>query len=96
MNDKTVELYRLLNTATGKVIRLKKVVASGPWDDVSDNFDNLVAALMSVRDTAAQIAELPEVDRDIWVSMCLLQDSVTKELLRLTNSEVVKSAAAGV
>lgn len=93
MSDKKTELVSVLSKLMDEVIRLRKPVTS--LDDVFDNFDKLIATMLTVRDVAKEIAELPGMDRTTWVTMCVLQDSMTREILRLTHYEA-KSAVAGV
>ena len=91
---RTAEMWTLLNTAMGEVETLKKLVGRGLSEDAFENFDKLIGTLMTIRDIAGRIAEVEGCSVEQATSLWLLQDGVTKEILRLTDVSTM-SAAAG-
>jgi hypothetical protein len=88
--ERKTELYLKLNDLFEEITQVRKTGSRG--ENVSENYDRWVTALMTIRDIAGELAEL---DSERAICMWVLEDSVTKEILRLTTIPEKKSAGVG-
>jgi hypothetical protein len=85
-------LYQTMLDLVSQVPGLQDAAAHGPLEGVMDAQDKLIAVLMSIRTVARSLSEL---DSERAVCLWIIEEQMTREILKVIQLPVAVATAAG-